>query len=531
MRSFFASLLLLVPAAFQAQEPIGTVRFATSCRPAAQPTFSRAVALLHSFAFSTAADEFQAVLATDPDCAMAWWGLALVAWGNPFAAGVKSSAQVARGLDAVRRARATGAPSPRESGYIEAVARLYEHADSLDQRARVSAYRDAMTALVAREPADTEATIFHALALAVAADPSDKTYANQLAAGATLERLFARLPDHPGLAHYIIHSYDVPPLAGRALGAAGSYSRIAPAISHALHMPSHTYTRVGEWQRSVEANQRSAEAARREGSVAEELHARDYRMYAFLQLGRDGAAREILAALPAIALRMDPTAVGTGAPPAAGYYAIAAIPARWALERGSWAEAARLEPKPSPAPFADAVTWFARGLGAARTGDTLAADAAVAALSGLGEKLTRAGEGYWAGQVEIQRRSVAAWRALAAGRTGEAVTEMRVAAEREDATEKNAITPGPLAPARELLGEMLLAARRPAEALAAFEATLRHEPNRFRALAGAARAAREAGDRAAAHKYAAALLTLGARADRPGRPELLEAAKEVNRPG
>jgi tetratricopeptide (TPR) repeat protein len=531
MRTLLASLLLLVPAPLPAQEPVGTVRFATSCRPAAQPTFSRAVALLHSFAFSTAADEFQAVLKADPDCAMAWWGLALVAWGNPFAAGVKPPAQIARGLEAVKRARTTGTPTPRESRYVEAVARLYEHADSLDQRARVAAYRDAMTALVAREPADTEAVIFHALALAIAADPADKTYANQLAAGATLERLFARLPDHPGLAHYIIHSYDVPPLAGRALGAAGSYSRIAPAVSHALHMPSHTYTRVGEWQQSVDANLRSAEAARREGSVAEELHAGDYRMYAFLQLGRDSAAREILAALPPIASRMDPTAVGTGAPPAAGYYAIAAIPARWALERGAWADAARLEPTASPAPFADAVTWFARGLGAARTGDTLGADGAAAALLGLREKLTRAGEGYWAEQVEIQRRSVAAWRALAAGRTGEALAGMQVAAEREDATEKNAITPGPLAPARELLGEMLLTARRPAEALTAFEATLRHEPNRFRTLAGAARAAREAGDRDAARRYSAALLTLGTRADRGGRPELLEAEKEVKRPG
>jgi Tfp pilus assembly protein PilF len=532
MRSLSAFLFLLIPASLPAsQDPIGTVRFATSCRPAAQPAFGRGVALLHSFAFSTAADEFQAVLKADPDCAMAWWGLALVAWGNPFAAGVKPPALIARGLEAVKRARATGAPTPRESRYIEAVARLFEHADSLDQGARLRAYRDAMTALVAREPADTEAAIFHALALAIAADPADKTYTNQLAAGATLERLFARLPDHPGLAHYIIHSYDVPPLAGRAMGAAGSYSRIAPAVSHALHMPSHTYTRVGEWERSVEANLRSAEAARREGSVAEELHAGDYRMYAFLQLGRDSAAREIITGLPSLASRINPTAIGTGAPPAAGYYAIAAIPARWALERGAWAEAARLELTASPTPFADAVTWFARGLGAARTGDTLAADTAVAALSGLEEKLARAGEGYWAEQTEIQRRSVAAWRALAAGRTTEALAEMRAAADREDATEKNAITPGPLAPARELLGEMLLTARRPAEALAAFEATLRHEPNRFRALAGAARAAREAGNRAAARKYFTALLTLGARADRPGRPELLEAAKEVNRPG
>lgn len=537
MRVSIAAIPLLVLARLSAQQPhpspanqaIGTVHFATSCRPAAQPLFSRAVALLHSFAFSQAAMEFNAVLRADPECAMAWWGLALTAWGNPFAAGIKPAAQIQRGLDAITRARATGAPTPRESGYIAAAARLYEHADSMDQRARLLSYRDAMAELVVREPDDTEAAIFHALALAITADPADKTYASQLAAGATLERLFARMPDHPGLAHYIIHSYDVPPLAGRALGAARRYARIAPVVSHALHMPSHTYTRVGYWQQSVAANVTSAEAARREGATAEALHADDYRMYAYLQMGQDRAARRILAALPAVARRMDPNAIGTGAPPAAGYFAIAAIPARYALERGAWAEAARLELLPSPVPFADAVTWFARGLGAARLGDTAAADAAIAALQGIRDRLTKAGESYWGEQVEIQRRSALAWRAFAAGRTDEALAEMRAAAEREDATEKNAITPGPIAPARELFGEMLLAAHQPAQALAAFEATLQHEPNRFRALAGAARAASEAGNRAAARKYSAELLKLGARADRPGRRDLADAAREMNR--
>ncbi|HEX7023907.1 MAG TPA: hypothetical protein VF187_03730, partial [Gemmatimonadales bacterium] len=385
------------------------------------------------------------------------------------------------------------------------------------QSARLLAYRDAMAELVAREPDDTEAAIFHALALAITADPADKTFASQLAAGAALERLFARMPNHPGLAHYIIHSYDVPPLAGRAIGAARRYSRIAPAVSHALHMPSHAYTRVGYWQQSVDANVASAEAARREGAAAEELHADDYRTYAYLQMGQDRAARRLLSALPAIARRLNPAASSTGAPITAGYYARAAIPARYALERGAWAEAARLELVPSPAPFADAVTWFARGLGAARTGDTTAAAVGVAALSGIRERLGKAGEDYWSEQVEIQRRSVEAWRVFAAGRPEEALAGMRAAAEREDATEKNAITPGPLAPARELLGEMLLAAHRPAEALTEFEAALLHEPNRFRALSGAARAAREAGDRAAADRFSAELRKLGARADRPSR--------------
>ncbi len=518
----FRSLVLVVGLASyrgpsQAGPGIGTVRFATSCGAAARPGFNRAVALLHSFAFSQAAEGFNAVLRTDSACAMAYWGLALSAWGNPFAAGIKPAAQLQRGLGWIARARTAGVPTPRESRYIEAAARLYEHSDSMDQRARLLSYRDAMADLAAGEPADTEAAIFHALALAISADPADKRYASQLEAGAILERLFARLPDHPGLAHYIIHSYDVPPLAGRAMGAARRYSRIAPVVSHALHMPSHTWTRVGDWPRSVDANVASAAAARREGSTAEELHAGDYRVYAYLQMGRDRAARRLLDSLPEVAARFDPNAVGSAAPPAAGFYALAAIPARYALERGAWAEAARLAPQPGPVPFADAVTWFARGLGAARTGDTAAARTAIAALLGLRDRLARARETYWSEQVEIQRRGAEAWLDFASGRKTEGLAEMREAAEREDATEKNAITPGPLAPARELLGEMLLESHQPAEALVAFETTLKHEPNRFRALAGAAQAARAAGNRAASARYSALLRRLDAQADRPGR--------------
>jgi hypothetical protein len=528
MRTTFASLpllsLALVPVR---QQQLGTIRFTTSCDATAQPGFNRAVALLHSFAFAQAVDGFTAVLRTDPHCAMAYWGLALSAWGNPFAAGIKPATQLERGLAALGKARSTGAPTLRERGYIEAVARLYEHADSLDQRARLLAYRDAMAEVAARESGDTEAAIFHALALAISADPADKTYASQLAAGATLERLFAVLPDHPGLAHYIIHSYDVPPLAARALDAAHHYAHIAPTVSHALHMPSHTYTRVGAWRESIAANLAAEAAAHREGGIAEQLHSSDYRAYAYLQLGQDRAARAILVGLPALAGRLDPNAIGTGAPPAAGYYAIAAIPARYALERGAWRDAARLELRPSPVPFADAVTQFARALGAARSGDTARARTALTELQRLRDRLAQSGESYWSAQVEIQRRAGTAWLTFAQGRQAEALREMQAAAEREGATEKNAITPGPLAPARELLGEMLLASHQPAEALAAFEATLEHEPNRFRTLAGAARAASERGDRVKARRYSEQLLKLGARADRPARPELIEAARGV----
>jgi len=529
------ALVTLTTAAPAQQHPapdlqrLGTVRFATSCSPAAQPGFNRAVALLHSFAFSLAVSEFNRVLGADLRCAMAWWGLAQSVWGNPFAAGIKPAAQIQRGLEAVGRARTTGTPTDRERRYIEAVARLYERADSTTQRARLLAYRDAMGELAAREPADTEAAIFHALSLAISADPADKTYTSQLAAGATLERLYAILPDHPGLAHYIIHSYDVPPLAPRALAAAGAYSHIAPGASHALHMPSHTFTRVGAWQRSIDANIASAAAAQTEGATSEELHTGDYRVYAYLQTGQDSAAARLVAALPEVAARLDPSAITSGGSPPAGYFAVAAIPARYALERGAWKDAARLDLRPSPVPFADAVTHFARGLGAARAGDIATARAAIEALQRIRKQLTEQGESYWSEQVEIQRRGASAWLTFAQGRQEEGLAEMRAAAEREDATEKNAITPGPLAPARELLGEMLLASHQPGQALLEFEATLKHEPNRFRALAGAARAASEAGDRATSRKYYGQLLDLCAGGDRPGRPELIEAARITGR--
>ncbi len=506
-----------------APRTVGTVHLATSCAPAAHPPFQRAVALLHSFAFAQATTNFTLAVRADPGCAMASWGLALTAWGNPFAAGLKARPQIERGLAAVQQARAAGTTSPREQGYLDAVARLFGRADSIPQRMRVASYRDAMTALAEREPADTEAQIFAALAVSIAADPTDKTYAAQLTAGATLDRLFAKLPDHPGLAHYIIHAYDVAPLAKRALGAATSYGRIAPEVSHALHMPSHTYTRVGLWQQSIATNVASGSAARREGSTAEELHADDYRMSAYLQLAQDRTAAQLLASLPSVSARFDPTATGTGAPPAAGFFAMAAMPARYALERGDWAGAARLEVRPSPFLFADAITWFARALGAARTGDTLRADAAIVALTGFRERLLAASEGYWAEQVEIQRLGALAWRTFAAGQRDSALTLMRTAAAHEDATEKNAITPGPLAPARELLGDMLMSIGDHAGARAAYEATLLKEPNRFRAVAGAASAALAAGDRAAARVQYRALLGLARPEELAARPVLARA--------
>ncbi len=526
-----AVLALGVPGA-SGQEPahehLGTVSFETSCLPAAQKEFDRAVALLHSFEFAPAIEGFGATKRADPACAPAEWGIALAAWGNPFAAGAKSPAQLERGREAVARARAVAPKSDRERAYVEAVAELYRDPETRDQQARVVAYRDALATLAAAHPEDMEAQVFYALALAQAVPPTDKTYADLLKAGAILEALFATHPDHPGLAHYIIHSYDVPPLAGRALDAARRYARIAPSAPHALHMPSHTFTRLGYWQDSIETNIASAAAARRDGATAEELHASDYQVYAYLQLAQDAAARRVLESLPAIAARFDANAVGSAAPGVAGVFAMAAIPARVALERGAWAEAARLEPHPSRFPQTEAITYFARALGAARSGDAAAARAAVAALAPLREGLAAARESYWAGQVEIQWTAASAWLALAEGRKDDALAGMRAAATLEDATEKNAMTPGPLAPARELLGEMLLELGQPGSALEAFAATLKREPNRFRALAGAFRAATRSGDRAAARDYASRLATVCAHADAPARPELAEARRAAS---
>jgi hypothetical protein len=506
-------------------EQLGTVRFATSCSAAAQPRFERAVALLHSFEFAPALQAFEAAGTADPSCGIAYWGVALASWGNPFAAGRKAPVQIRQGQEAIARARQAGARTERERGYVEAVAELYRDPDHRDQQTRVLSYRDAMGALAARETDDMEARIFYALALAQAVPPTDKTYADLLKAGAILEGLFATHPDHPGLAHYIIHSYDVPPLAPRALAAARRYAMIAPSAPHALHMPSHTFTRMGYWQESIETNIASAAAARREGATAEELHATDYQIYAYLQTAQDAAAKRLLDSLPGIAARFDPDAVGSAAPGVAGVFALAAIPARWALERGAWGEAVTLELHPSRFPQAEAMTQFARALGAAHLGDRPGARSACDSLQQLRDRLTAAGEDYWAGQVEIQRRSAAAWLARAEGRTADALSGIRAAADMEDTTEKNAMTPGPIAPARELLGDMLLEAGRPAPALQEFEATLQKEPDRFRALAGAARAAAEAGDRPTATKHYGRLLEVCQRADVPGRKELVEARR------
>ncbi|MEO6798453.1 MAG: hypothetical protein ABI178_00735 [Rhodanobacter sp.] len=528
--------VLATPVAAQAQvrpamhehaavERLGSVHFVTSCNSAAQPRFDRAVALMHSFQFGRAIDGYHSALAVDPGCAMAYWGIALSSWSNPFA-GFKSPAQLAQGLQAVNQARAAAAKTARERAYIEAVAQLYTDSQRRDQPTRALAYEVAMERVAEAYPEDTEASIFYALSLAAAADPADKTYAKQLKAGAILERLFARYPDHPGLAHYIIHAYDEPALASRATEAARRYGQIAPSTPHALHMPSHTFTRIGEWQASIDSNLASASAARAAAQPADELHASDYMVYAYLQTGQDLAAKHWVDKASEAFSRFDPTRASGAAPASAAYFARAAIPARYCLERRDWACAAKLVVVPSQFPFADAITWFARGLGAAHAGDTVGTRRAIASLDQLHDKLGGLREDYWAGQIDIQRRAVVATLAFAQGKAADALAGMRAAADLEDKTERSSVTPGPLLPAREMLGGMLLSLKQPGDALKEFQASLAQAPNRFWSLYGAAQAARMSGDSRAARSYFQKLLLIARRADRPGRRELAEADEE-----
>jgi hypothetical protein len=506
-------------------DKLGTVHFQTSCRPGVTSEFDHAIALLHSFEFSQAIRGFDSVLSSDSTCAMAYWGIALSRWTNPFAPGARLPSQLQSGRQAVERGSRVGAyASEREKTYLSAVGQLYRDYEHTSQAARVAAYTRSMEQLAARFPDDTEASIFYALALTASAPPTDKTYANQLKAAGILERLYASQPDHPGLTHYMIHAFDFPPLASRGVDAANRYAAIAPSAAHALHMPSHIFTRVGAWDQSIATNLRAIESARRAGSVAEALHESDYAVYAYLQEAQDRAARRLMDGLPLLKARFDPNVMSGAAPGSAGVFALAAIPARYALERRSWKEAAALAPEKSAFPWTEALDYFARALGASHQGDLAKARESVDSLGAIRDRLITGGEPYWAEQVAIEQLGSNAWLALAEHRESDALALMREASAREDATEKSAITPGPLAPARELLGDMYLELHRPAEAFDAYRATLQKEPNRFRALYGAMRAASLSGDRSAALGYAAQLRKVAAKGDWESRPELREAS-------
>jgi hypothetical protein len=503
-----------------ASSGVGTVSFETSCAPAVKAPFNHAVAELHSFWFPEARAGFEGVLKTDPSCAIAYWGVALTYWGNPFA-GLRSPQAIVAGKAAIEKGQTTGSPTPREKGYIDAVAGLFSSADPGTQRARVLAYEKATEAVAAQNPNDLEARIFWALAITQTALPTDKSFAQNLRSAEILEPLYKKMPNHPGLAHYIIHTYDVPALADKALPAARAYAEIAPAVPHALHMPSHTFTRVGLWRESVATNIKSAAEAEKTNGTGEALHAMDYETYAYLQMAQDAQAKAVLehAIKANAAAPTSPGPAGGGA----NTFALAAIPARYAMERQQWNEAMALTPVPAPnTPYTEAMTHFARAVGAARAGKPADAAADIERLKAIHERELEMKDAYWAEQVDIQRRVAEAWVAYANGQKDEGIKLLGAAADAEDLTDKSAVTPGPLAPARELYGFMLLESGRGKEALTAFEAVTKKEPNRFLALYGAGRAAEATKQPAKAKGYYRQIVKICADAA-PDRPELVYA--------
>jgi hypothetical protein len=501
----------------QPPQKLGVVRFDTSCAPELASDINRAVALLHSFWFNASASAFTAAGEKDPSCGIAWWGVAMSRWGNPFAPARPVTA-LEQGRAAIEKARAAGARTPRERDLIEAAAALFTDFEKVDHRTRITNYERAMQQVYEKNAADRELAAFYALAVNQTALPTDKSFAQQLKAAAILEPLFKERPDHPGAAHYLIHAYDHPPLAERALPAARRYAEIAPDAPHALHMPSHTFTRVGLWEESIATNIASAAAARKANAAAETLHAFDYQVYAYLQTAQDAAARRVVGELKETVGAVN-TAEQYGQ---VGYYAEASIPARVALERGAWQEAAALTGRTTAFPFIDAITHFARAVGAARSGNVPAARADAQKLSELQAALAAKKDDYWAQQVQIQHTSALGWIAFAEGRSDDAVGLLQQAATLEDGTDKSAISPGPLAPAREMLGSLLMELKRPKEALTELEAVMKKEPNRFRTLYLGARAAALAGDKAKAAGYYRQLVAMCVKGDAQ-RPELAEA--------
>jgi len=501
MHLLFAALLLAPAQAEQHQHPIerlGTVSFPVSCKADVQPKFTRAVALLHSFWYEEAEKAFNEVARLDPRCGMAWWGVAMSnyhqVWPTPY-----SPAELARGVAAAKKAESIGAKTPRERGYIEAIAAFH--------REGARAYEARMERLSAQFPDDDEASIFYGLALVAhgMSMPTDKTYTYQKKAAEIFNRLLDTHPDHPGIAHYLIHSFDYPALAPLALKAAYAYAKIAPSSPHALHMPSHIFVRLGMWDETIESNINSARAAREHaerthpGTAAfDALHAYDYLTYAYLQRGEDAKVRQIVGEVSSLKA-LDVENFG-------GYYAMAAIPARYAIERHRWDDAAKLTVRPAELPwdryaYAEALTYFARALGAARGGDPVRAAKDVDTLKQLRQKLLDQKSAYWADQVEVQRRAADAWIARAQGRNDEALTLLASAANLEDSMDKSPVTPGPIAPAREMLGDLLLELNRPEKALEAYERSLKDSPNRLNGLSGAGRAALMSGEGEKARGY------------------------------
>jgi hypothetical protein len=489
-----------------ANQKFGTVHFVTSCNETAQRRFDRAMRYQHSFWYKASKEIFEETLKADPDCTIAYWGMALGLLDNPHNA--IPAPNLPLGLAAVRAGQAAPPKTQRERDYIDAMAVMYVDYDKVPQQARVQSYLKAMQALAAKYPDDDEAQISYAITLNVAASPTDKTYANQLKGADILEAIYQRQPRHPGISHYLIHLYDYPVLAEKGIDAARRYAKIAPAAPHAQHMPSHIFTRVGLWQDSIASNMASVQAAKAEKSAGDAMHGQDYMVYAYLQLGEDSKARAV--ADDMAATKFGPDAFGAA-------FAAAAAPARYMVERGDWKGAAELQVLPVKFPHVMAITYFARALGASRLGNPDAAKTDIAKLAELRDKLKEDKVGYWPQIVDIQYQVATAWQLNAEDKKEAALKAMSDAADAEDRTEKAPVTPGPLAPARELYGFMLLDHGRAKEAQAAFEATMAKEPNRFNGYVGAAKAALALGDKAKAKAIYEKLVatTAGIQPERP----------------
>jgi hypothetical protein len=510
------------------REHFGSVHFPISCSQDAQRQFDRAVAMLDSFFYPETVKAFSAIAEAEPSCAMAYWGVAISQRPNPLVPPFSQEALQA-GWNAIEKARSARAQTQSERDWIEALSMFFEHYDTLDQKTRTARYEAAMAKLHERYPQDTEAAVFYALALNEAVDLTDKSYSRQLIAAAILEQLAPALPNHPGIAHLLIHSYDYAPIAARGLPAARRYAALEPSAPHALHMPSHIFSTLGMWQDAIQADLASDAAAKayaaavNPGSVvnpavnAARYHSLDFLTNAYLQLAQDTRARAIVDERNSVA-ELSPDYRYSG------HTAFAAIPVRYAIERGAWAEAAALRVPRTPYPQAEAVTWFGRALGAARSGDLAGARRDLDEIGRLRAELVSAHDAYWIEQLDVQADAAKAWIALGERRVDEAVASMRAAADREDRTEKNVAMENRLSPMRELLGELLLEASKPAEAQREFEVSLTAVPNRFRSLAGAGRAAALAGHKAQARLHYEQLLVLARDGDSERAP--LKAARE-----
>jgi hypothetical protein len=499
-----AGLTLAQPAFAQVDDrKLGTVQFETSCTQDAQNLFDQAMLYQHSFWYRASQKFFEEVLKADPGCGIAYWGIGLSLLLNPHAP--TPAKNLAEGAAALAKGRSIGAKTQRERDYLDALAVMYADYEKVDHRSRIQAYAKAMEQLALRYPNDDEAQIHYALTLSTSASPADKTYANQLRGATILEPIFKRQPQHPGIAHYLIHLYDYPPIAEKGLDAARRYAKIAPEASHAQHMPSHIFTRVGYWSESIASNVEAARVAKSNNEGHDQLHAMDYLVYAYLQLGQDGKAKAVMDEMNRVS--------GFTETFIAGPYALAASPARYAIERGDWNAAAALQVRPTPLAHVEAITHLARALGAARSGNPEAAKPEIMKLAELRDKLREAKDAYWSEQVDIQQKIATAWVIYAEGKYADALKAMSLAADAEDKTEKHPVTPGVPKPARELYGVMLLERGMANEALACFESTLKKEPNRLGALASAAKAAEKSGDMVKARQYYEKIVAIAGDAD------------------